>query len=125
VAFIAGVGGVGHLAVIGAEVVVAETAVFEAVSVRVVAEWTEANVGISTGYLAQAKLDEFVRQVDSKVVEERAEREARNSLRDWGGCLGVDSRGFSADVTVAAAVCVTMLPLPDVFWWASTRSQVG
>jgi hypothetical protein len=38
----------------------AETAVFEAVSMRVVAEWTEANVGISTGYLAWAKLDEFV-----------------------------------------------------------------
>jgi hypothetical protein len=60
-AFIAGVGGVGHLAVIRAEVVVAETAVLEAVSVRVVAEWTEANVGISTGYLAWAKLSEFMR----------------------------------------------------------------
>jgi hypothetical protein len=60
VAFIAGVGGVGHLAVIRAEVVVAEAAVLEAVSVCVVAEWTEANVGISTGYLAWAKLDEFV-----------------------------------------------------------------
>jgi len=61
VAFIAGVGGVGHLAVIWAEVVVAEAAVLEAVSMRVVAEQTEANVGISTGYLAWAKLDEFVR----------------------------------------------------------------
>ena len=60
-AFIAGVGGVGHLAVVWAEVVVAETAVLETVSVRVVAERTEANVGISTGYLAWVKLDEFVR----------------------------------------------------------------
>ena len=59
-AFIAGVGGVGHLAVVWAEVVVAETAVLKAVSVHVVAEWTEVNVGISTGYLAWAKLDEFV-----------------------------------------------------------------
>ena len=38
----------------------AEAAVLEAVSVCVVAEWTEANVGISTGYLAWAKLDKFV-----------------------------------------------------------------
>jgi hypothetical protein len=60
VAFIAGVGGIGHLVVIQAEVVMAEAAVLEAVSVHVVAEQTEANVGISTGYLAQAKLDEFV-----------------------------------------------------------------
>ena len=59
-AFIAGVGGVGHLAVVQAEVVVAEAAVLEAVSVRVVAERTEVNVGISTGYLAWAKLDKFV-----------------------------------------------------------------
>ena len=59
-AFIAGVGGVGHLAVVGTKVVVAEAAVLKAVSVRVVAERTEANVGISTGYLAWAKLDEFV-----------------------------------------------------------------
>ena len=59
-AFIAGVGGVGHLAVVWAEVVMAEAAVLEAVSVRVVVEWTEANVGISTGYLAWAKLDKFV-----------------------------------------------------------------
>jgi hypothetical protein len=59
--FIAGVGGVGHLAVVGAEVVVAETAVLETVSMRVVVERTEANVGISTGYLAWAKLDKFVR----------------------------------------------------------------
>ena len=59
-AFITGVGGVGHLAVVRAEVVVAEVAVFEAVSVRVVAERTEVNVGICTGYLAWAKLDEFV-----------------------------------------------------------------
>jgi hypothetical protein len=56
VAFIA----VGHLSVVGTEVVVAEAAVLEAVSVGVVAEWTEANVGISTRYLARAKLDEFV-----------------------------------------------------------------
>jgi hypothetical protein len=59
-AFIAGVGGIGHLAVVGTEVVVAETAVFEAVSMRVVAERTKANVGISTRYLARAKLNEFV-----------------------------------------------------------------
>ena len=43
-----------------AEVVVAEAAVLKAVSVCVVAERTEVNVGISTGYLAWAKLDEFV-----------------------------------------------------------------
>jgi hypothetical protein len=59
-AFIAGVGGIGHLAVVWAEVVVAEAAVLKALSVRVVMEWTEVNVGISTGYLAWAKLDEFV-----------------------------------------------------------------
>ena len=59
-AFIAGVGGVGHLAVVWAEVVMTEAAVLEAVSVRVVAERTEVNVGISTGYLAWAKLDKFV-----------------------------------------------------------------
>jgi hypothetical protein len=59
-AFIAGVGGIEHLAVVGTEVVVAETAVFEAVSMHVVAERTKANVGISTRYLAWAELDEFV-----------------------------------------------------------------
>jgi hypothetical protein len=59
-AFIAGMGGIGHLVVVWAEVVVAETAVLEAVSMRVVVERTEANVGISTGYLARVKLDEFV-----------------------------------------------------------------
>jgi hypothetical protein len=59
-AFIASVGGVGHLAVVWAEIAVAETAVLEAVSVCVVAEWTEANVGISTGYLAWMKLNKFV-----------------------------------------------------------------
>jgi hypothetical protein len=57
-AFIAG--GIGHLVVVRAEVVVAEATVLEAVSVCVVAERTEANVGISTGYLAWAKLNEFV-----------------------------------------------------------------
>ena len=46
--------------VVQAEVVVAETAVFEAVSVCVVVEWTEANMGILIRYLTQAKLDEFV-----------------------------------------------------------------
>jgi hypothetical protein len=51
-AFIAGVGGVGHLLVVWAEVVVAEIPMFKAVSVCVVAEWTKVNVGISTGYLA-------------------------------------------------------------------------
>jgi len=56
VAFIAGVGGIGHLAVVGTEVVMAETAVFEAVSVCVVAEQTKANVGISTRYLAWQNL---------------------------------------------------------------------
>jgi hypothetical protein len=99
VVFITGVGGVGHLVVVRAEVVMAETAVLKAVSVRVVAEWTEANVGISTGYLAWAKLDEFVRRVDAEVVEERAEREARNSLRCQSCCLGVNSWGFGAVVT--------------------------
>jgi len=129
VAFIAGVGGVGHLAVVWAEVVVAEAAVLEAVSMCVVAVRTEVNVGISTGYLAWAKLDEFVRRVDSEVAEERAEREARNSLRCQGCCPGIDGQGFSAVVTVAtgvgAAAGVAMLPLPDVLWWVSTRSQVG
>jgi hypothetical protein len=122
------VGRIGHLSVIGAEVVVAETAVLEAVSVRVVAEWTEVNVGISTGYLAWAKLDEFVRRVDGEVAEERAEREARNSLRCWSGRLGVNSGCFGA-VAVAAAVgvaaTVAALPLSDVLWWALMRSQVG
>jgi hypothetical protein len=60
VAFIAGVRDVGHLVVVQAEVVMAEAAVLKTVSVDVVAEWTEANVGISTGYLAWAKLDKFV-----------------------------------------------------------------
>ena len=59
-AFIAGVGGIGHLAVVQAEVVVAEAAVLKAMSMHVVAEQTKVNVGISTGYLAWAKLDEFV-----------------------------------------------------------------
>jgi D-arabinose 1-dehydrogenase-like Zn-dependent alcohol dehydrogenase len=61
VAFIGGVGGVGHLAVVWAEVVVTEAAVFEAMSMHVMAEQTEANMGIFTEYLAQAKLNEFVR----------------------------------------------------------------
>jgi hypothetical protein len=129
VAFIAGAGGVGHLAVVWAEVVVAETAVLETVSVRVVAEWTEANVGISTGYLARAKLNKFVRRVDGEVAEERAERETRNSLRCQSCCPGIDGWGFCAAVTVAvgvgAAAAVAALPLSDVLWWASTRSQVG
>ena len=128
-AFIAGMGGIGHLVVVGAEVVVAETAVFEAVSVCVVAEWTEVNVGISTGYLARAKLDEFVRRVDGEVAEERAEREVRNSLRCRSRCSGVDSWGFGAVVAVVAGVgaatTVTALLLPDVLWWSLTRSQVG
>ena len=51
-AFIAGVGGIGHLVVVWAEVVVAETAMLEAVSMRIVTERTEVNAGISTGYLA-------------------------------------------------------------------------
>jgi hypothetical protein len=93
-----------------------------------VAEWTEVNVGISTGYLAWAKLDEFVRRVDGEVAEERAEREARNSLRCWSGRLGVNSGCFGA-VAIAAAVgvaaTVAALPLSDVLWWALMRSQVG
>ena len=129
VAFIAGVGGVGHLVVVWAEVVMAEAAVLKTVSMDVVAEWTEANVGISTGYLAWAKLGEFVRRVDGEVAKERAEREARNLLRCWSGCPGVDGWCFSTVVTVAAGVgaaaAVTVLPLSDVFWWASIRSQVG
>jgi hypothetical protein len=129
VAFIAGVGGIGHLAVIRAEVVVAEAAVLEAVSVCVVAEQTEANVGISTGYLSWVKLDEFVQRVDGEVAEERAEREARNLLRCRSCRPGVDSRGFGAVVAVAAGVgaaaAVAALSLPDVLWRASTRSQVG
>jgi hypothetical protein len=110
VAFIAGVGHIGHLAVVWAEVVVAEAAVLEAVSMCIVVEWIEANVGISTGYLAWAKLDEFVRQVDGEVVEERAEREARNLLRCQSGCPGVDSGCFGA-VAVTAAVSVAALSL--------------
>jgi len=129
VAFIAGAGGVGHLAVVWAEVVVAETAVLEAVSMHVVAERTEANVGISTRYLAWVKLDEFVQQVDGEVVEERAEREARNLLRCQSGCPSVDGGCFGAVVAVAAGVgaatAVTALLLPDVLWWSLTRSQVG
>jgi hypothetical protein len=38
----------------------AEATVLKAVSVRVVVERTEVNVGISTGYLAQVKLNKFV-----------------------------------------------------------------
>jgi hypothetical protein len=38
----------------------AEIAVFEAVSVHVMVEWTKTNMGIFTGYLAWAKFDEFV-----------------------------------------------------------------
>jgi hypothetical protein len=108
---------------------VAEAAVLETVSVCVVAERTEANVGISTGYLAWAKLNKFVRRVDGEVAEERAEREVRNSLRCWSCCPGIDGRGFGAVVAVAAGVsaaaAVTTLSLPDVLQWASTRSQVG
>jgi hypothetical protein len=128
-AFIAGVGDVGHLAVVRAEVVVAEVTVLKAVSVCVVAERTEANVGICTGYLAWAKFDELVRRIDGEVAEERAEREVRNSLRCRGCCSGIDGWGFGAVVAVAAGVgaatAVTALSLSDVFWWASSRSQVG
>ena len=60
VAFIAGVGGIGHLVVVGAEVVMAEAAVFEAVSMHIMAEWTKVNMGIFTRYLAWVKLDKFV-----------------------------------------------------------------
>jgi hypothetical protein len=70
-----------------------------------------------------------VQRVDGEVAEERAEREVRNSLRCRGCCPGIDSRGFGAVVTVAAGVgaaaTVAALPLPNVLWWASTRSQVG
>jgi hypothetical protein len=62
-------------------------------------------------------------------MEERAEREARNVLRCWSGCPGVDGGCFGAVVAITAvagaAVTVAMLPLPDVLWWALTRSQVG
>jgi hypothetical protein len=128
-AFIASVEGVRHLSVVGAEVVAAEAAVLEAVSMRVVVEWTEANVGITTRYLAWAKLDEFVRRVDGEVAEERAEREVRNLLRCRSCCPGVDGWGFGAVVAVAAgvsaAVAVAALLLSDVLWWVLTRSQVG
>jgi hypothetical protein len=62
-------------------------------------------------------------------MEKRAEREARDSLRCWSGCPGVNGECFSVVVTVAAGVgaaaAVAALPLPDVLWWVSTRSQVG
>ena len=62
-------------------------------------------------------------------MEERVEREARNSLRHWSGCPGVDGWCFSAVVAVAAGVgaaaAVAVLLLPNVLWWALTRSQVG
>jgi len=107
----------------------AEAAVLETMSMHIVAERTEANVGIITGYLAWAKLDKFVRRVDGEVTEERVEREVRNSLRCQGCCLGIDGWGFGAVVAVAAgvgaAVTVATLSLPDVLWWASVRSQVG
>ena len=51
------------------------------------------------------------------------EREARNSLRCQNGCLGINGGCFSTVVAVAAAVAA--LPLPNVLWWALTRSQVG
>jgi hypothetical protein len=128
-AFIAGVGGVGHLAMVRAAVVMAETAVFKAVSMCVMAERTEANMGIFTGYLAQAKLDEFVWWVDGKVVKEGPKREAGNFYRCQSCCLGVDGGSFGAVAAAAAAISATaavaVLPLPDVFRWASLRSQVG
>ena len=128
-AFIAGVGGVGHLVVVWAEVVMAEATVLKAVSMCVVAEWTEVNVGISTGYLAQAKLDKFVQGVDGKVTEEGLKRETGNSYGCRGCCPGVNGGGFGAVVAVAAGVSaaatVAALPLSDVFRWASSRSQVG
>jgi hypothetical protein len=62
-------------------------------------------------------------------VEERAEREARNSLRCRSGYPSVDGGCFSVVVAVtagvSAAAAVATLPLPDVLWWASIRSQVG
>ena len=128
-AFIAGAGCIGHLSVVGAEVVVAETAVLKAVSVHVVVERTEVNMGICTGYLAQAKLNEFMCGVDGEVMEKGPEGETRNSHRCGGSCLGVNGGGFSAVVAVAAGVgaatAVTALLLPDVLWWSLTRSQVG
>jgi hypothetical protein len=45
-AFITGMRGAGHLAVVGAEVVVAEAAVLKTVSMGIMVEWTEVNVGI-------------------------------------------------------------------------------
>ena len=90
-AFIAGVGCIGHFAVVGAEVVMAETAVFEAVSMRVMVEWTKANVGICTGYLAWAKLDKFVGRVDGEVTEKRPEVSPplpSTNWADWSNVMG-------------------------------------
>jgi hypothetical protein len=57
------------------------------------------------------------------------ERKARNSLRCRSGHLGVEGECFGTVVAVAAAVgvaaAVTALPLSDVLWRASMRSQVG
>jgi len=115
--------------VVWAEVVVAETAVLKAVSVHVVVERTEVNMGICTGYLAQAKLNEFMCGVDGEVMEKGPEGETRNSHRCGGSCLGVNGGGFSAVVAVAAGVSaaatVAASPLSNVFRWVLLRSQVG
>ena len=77
--------------VVGAEVVMAETAVFEAVSMRVMVEWTKANVGICTGYLAWAKLDKFVGRVDGEVTEKRPEVSPPlpgTNWADWSNAMG-------------------------------------
>jgi hypothetical protein len=70
-----------------------------------------------------------VRRVDGEVVEERSKREARNLLRCQSGCPCIDSQCFGTVVAIAAgigaAAAVAALPLSDVLWWASTRSQVG
>jgi hypothetical protein len=126
-AFIASVGGIGHLVVVGAEVVVAEAAVFKAVSMCIMAEWTKVNMGIFTRYSAWAKLDEFVQGVDSEVTKKGPEGEAGDSYGCWGGCPGVDGGGFSAVAVTAvgAAATVAASPLLDVLRWVSLRSQVG
>ena len=98
----------------------AETAVFEAVSVRVMAERTEVNMGIFTRYLAWVKLNEFVGQVDGEVAEKRPEGKTGDPLRSGSGCPSVDAGDFSAIVAIAtavgAAVAVAVPLLSDVLW---------
>jgi len=112
--------------VVWAEVVLAETAVFEAVSMHVVAEWTEVNMGIFTRYLAQVELNEFVHGVDGEVMEKRPEGKAGDSYGCWGCHPGVDDGGFGAVVAVtaavSAAVAVAASALSNVLRRLSLRS---